>query len=382
MASRNLALLSLAQALFIPIFPTPAPAGEDTPRPWNRAAAAHYMDLRGEEWLNFASARRGQGTSASTCVSCHSLLPYALARPGLRRLSDQRAPTRLETRVLEQVRRRVTNWDRLDSAEFQLMYDFDEDKKKESRGTEAVLNALILALDDELERRPKSSNETQKALANLWATQIRHGPQAGSWEWLNFGMEPWEAPASRYMGASLAAIAVGTAGRSGEPERDPAARDGLHALKQYLKRSFDAQSLHNRIWALWAAQKVDGLLTPKQRDHLIQEILAKQQAKGGWNLDSLGDFKHKGVTSDLTAADGYATGLILHVLQLAGVPKETPGVSKGLSWLRANQDPTGAWRALSLNKDRTPESRNPAKAHVGKLMWDAATAFAVLALGH
>ena len=85
------------------------------------------------------------------------------------------------------------------------------------------------------------------------------------------------------------------------------------------------------------------------------------------------------MTSQLTTPDGYATGLILHVLQLAGLSKENPQVSKGLSWLRSNQDPTGAWRATSVNKNRSPESKDPGKAHVGKFMWDAATAYSVLA---
>jgi hypothetical protein len=37
---------------------------------------------------------------------------------------------------------------------------------------------------------------------------------------------------------------------------------------------------------------------------------------------------------------------------------------------------------MSVNKIRAPESTNPAKAHIGKFMWDAATGYAVLALSH
>ena len=74
--------------------------------------------------------------------------------------------------------------------------------------------------------------------------------------------------------------------------------------------------------------------------------------------------------------------MILHVLQEAGVPKDAPQIGKGLAWLRANQDATGAWRAFSVNKNREPESKDAAKAHIGKFMWDAATAYSVLAAGH
>jgi len=38
-------------------------------------------------------------------------------------------------------------------------------------------------------------------------TQIADGEHKGSWEWLNFGLEPWESGESRYLGATVAAIA-------------------------------------------------------------------------------------------------------------------------------------------------------------------------------
>ena len=40
---------------------------------------------------------------------------------------------------------RVEHWAELDSPRFRLMYDANDRKKTESRGTEAVVNALILA---------------------------------------------------------------------------------------------------------------------------------------------------------------------------------------------------------------------------------------------
>ena len=178
---------------------------------WDRAKAAAFLDGRGEEWFDFGSSHRGTGTNKSSCVSCHSLLSYALARPVLRQISNEKVPTKFETRLLEQTRFRVANWDKLDTETFQLMYDFDDAKKKQSHGTEAVLNALILSREDRFQGSQKPSEDTKKALAIMWANQVTDGKDKGSWEWINFGMDPWEGESSRYMGACLAAIAVGSA---------------------------------------------------------------------------------------------------------------------------------------------------------------------------
>jgi squalene-hopene/tetraprenyl-beta-curcumene cyclase len=379
MASRQLCLVLVVHGLVA--CNAAVVAGEKTPESWDRARAAEYLDGRGETWFNFGGAHRGQGATQSSCISCHSLLPIALARPVLRRLADQNTPTKLEARILDQTKRRVANWDQLDTPPFQLFYEFDDDKKKQSRGTEAILNALVLALDDRSQSRQQPSDETKKALSILWATQITQGEHKGSWEWLNFGMDPWESPSSRYWGTAVAAIAVGSAPGGDGAGGDEKSNEGREWLRDYLRKQFNAQNLHNRIWTLWASASVNGLLTPDEKAQLVSQILAKQQAAGGWSLASLGEFARKGV-KQATTPDGYATGLILHVLQLAGLPKDDPPVKKGLAWLRSNQDPSGAWRATSVNKNRSPESTDPAKANVGKFMWDAATGYAVLALSH
>ncbi|HMC89492.1 MAG TPA: hypothetical protein VKI17_08085 [Gemmataceae bacterium] len=66
----------------------------------------------------------------------------------------------------------------------------------------------------------------------------------------------------------------------------------------------------------------------------------------------------------------------MHVVQIAGVPKDNAKLARGLGWLKSNQAATGKWRGISVNKKRNPAS------HVGKFMSDAATAYAVLALSH
>src|SRR5207245_2296242 len=114
-------------------------------------------------------------------------------------------------KLLAQTTDRVNAWAKLDTPGYRLFYDFNERKKKESWGTEAVLNALVLSFDDRYQGHTSPAATTRKAFVNLWQTQATDGPQQGSWDWLDFGLQPWEAKTARYHGAALAAIAVGTA---------------------------------------------------------------------------------------------------------------------------------------------------------------------------
>src|SRR5712691_6597130 len=58
----------------------------DRPRSggWDREGAARYLDERMEVW--FANAKKLQtGQAQTSCVSCHTTVPYVMARPAIRR---------------------------------------------------------------------------------------------------------------------------------------------------------------------------------------------------------------------------------------------------------------------------------------------------------
>ena len=350
------------------------PAGE--PAGWKIEKAAKYLDNRGKAWFEFSSADRGEGATKTSCISCHTLFPYALARPVLRKLAGKNTPTDTEKKLIDQTRKRVEAWADLDAPAFGLLYAFSDQKKKESRGTEAILNAVILSFDDSYQGRMTLSDATKQAFDNLWTIQIQAGGDKGSWDWLDFRMEPWESKGARYYGAALAAGAVASAPGYDKATADTGLDGKVELLRGYLKGKFANQNLYNRAWALWAASKLDGVLTPEERNQVISQLLAKQLDDGGWSLPSLGAFVRSDGTPQDTSSDAYATGVILHILQTAGVAKDDPKVAKGLSWLRTHQADTGEWQGVSVNKKRDPST------HIGKFMSDAATAYAILALGH
>ena len=278
--------------------------------------------------------------------------------------------------MLSQIRLRVANWKKLDTKEFGLYYHDSDKKKKESWGTEAVFNATILSFDDRYQGRSSPSADTKQAFSHLWKTQVRTGDNTGTWDWLDFREAPWGDAEARYFGAALAAIAVGTAPGYYTPGADADADAGVKLLRNFLRDGLPKQNLHNQAWTLWAATNVEDILTKAGRKKVIDELLERQQVDGGWSMPSLGAWTRNDGTPQEAASDGYATGLVLHVLQTAGVPRDDKKVTKGLVWLKRNQTATGAWRSASVVKKRDPAS------HSGKFMSDAATAFAVLALSH
>jgi squalene-hopene/tetraprenyl-beta-curcumene cyclase len=338
---------------------------QHTAAPWNEKSAATYLDGRIAWWMDWPSAARDHETF---CVSCHTAVPYAIARPSLRSGPAGQPPSALERRLLDNVTKRVRMWKEVEP--FYPTKKESDPKTVESRGTESILNALILARYDE--GGGKLSADARKALDNMWAEQIKTGDARGAWPWLQFHNSPWEGD-SQYFGATLAAIAIGTA-----PANDrsaPEIRDGVKMLSQYLVREQASQIPMHRVMLLWASTKLPGLLSSADQKSIANETLAKQQADGGFSLSTLvGGWKRKDNTPLETRSDGYATGLVLFVLQQSGISSTQPQIQRGRDWLIANQQTAGNWLAWSLNKQRDPAS------DAGHFMGDAATAYAVLAL--
>jgi squalene-hopene/tetraprenyl-beta-curcumene cyclase len=333
---------------------------------WDAKAAAAYLEGRQSWWTSFPQAARDHGT---VCVSCHTSLPYALVRPALRAALNEHGGSTNEVKLFEDVVKRVRAW--RDMEPWYPDQTRGLPKTAESRGTESVINALVLARRDAADG--VLSADGRQAFVNLWTQQMRTGDLSGAWAWLSFRLEPWEGVQSAYWGATLAAIAVGTApgGYGSSADIQP----NLKLLRDYLTKHFEKQHTFNRLMLLWASASLSGLMTPAERDLIVAETLGKQQPDGGWTLATLGPWQRTDGTALDMASDGYGTGLATFALQQAGLAATESHVKKGLDWLRANQHkPTGRWLASSLNKQRDPES------DAGKYMSDVATAYAVLAL--
>lgn len=360
-------------------------AGAEPPADtWDPAASARYLDARMDAWWSQAKTLR-TGEGETKCVSCHTAVPYALTRPKLRAVLGEHTATAHETRMLDHVRRRVAS-----TAADQPYYDHTEAKTIESRGVEAVLNALILTHLATPGAGPDA--HIRKAMSRLWETQRADG----AWDWLDFGLEPYETPDAVFYGATAAAIAAGSpAGR--RASTDAKAVAGIERLRAYLRSNLASQRSFNRAWALLAAAGLDGVLTDAERAELSTELASKQRADGGWSLADLGPWRWQRSTAPfappgkvdqalLGASDAYATGLVVYALRQSSPGANVIAIRRGQDWLRAHQAPARSedaawapWRSHSLNFDR---EHGGSKGEPWRRMFmsDLATAFAALAL--
>lgn len=340
-------------------------------------AATSYLDNRESWWMQWVGSSRDHGTF---CVSCHTALPYALSRPALRAANGDATLSPGEQALIGDVTKRVKLWNETKPYYSEEGYD---QKSAESRGTESVLNALILANYDAAQG--KLSPDARAAFDHMWSIQQTEGDGKGSWSWLQFDQEPWEAKDSVYYGACLAAIATGIAPDS--YSTTPEIQHNVAILRGYLHDHAASQSTINRVYLLWASTKLPNLLTREKQNAIIQEALNRQQEDGGWRLASI-TWSWRGWSAKTLLkmwlreegtplhgnSDGVATGLVVYVLEESGVTTENRQLQRGLSWLKKSQTQEGDWPASSVNKVRH------VSAYTSLFMNDAATAFAVLAL--
>jgi squalene-hopene/tetraprenyl-beta-curcumene cyclase len=314
-------------AVLLGIAVLPAIAGD-----WNPRLAAEYLDERQKEWIEWPRANG----DAKPCISCHTGLPYLLARPVLRKALGEKEPTPYEIKLLDSLRSRL-----------------EKKGKGAAIGVESVMAALFLG--------------TPEAYDRMLSVQLKEGPNAGAFSWYMTDLDPWEEPESPLFGAALAAIALREAPAAYREQ--PAVRESAKMLMSYLNAPHENQPLQNRLAVAWATND------EAVRRPVIAEALSKQESDGGWSIESLGPWKvHPKAPESKGGSDTYATAFTSVILLRTGTPKSDPKLARALGWLRAHQSDHGYFGSASLNKEYEPGSMEI------RFMRDAATGWASVAL--
>lgn len=333
-----------------------------TAQHWDAPAAARYLDARAGWWQQWPAAQRDHNTA---CLSCHTLLPYALSRHLLRSSLRETSLTAQEQTLQQHVERRVSLW-----SEVEPYYNdakSGKGKSRESRATESVLNALVMASAHAGGKQVHPL--ARQAFDNAWALQL----PSGAWDWQVFHLAPWESSDSQYHGAAFMALAL-----SWMPHaylKEPGVQPKFDLLRAYLQREAPGQPLLHRAVLLWASARLPELLTKQEKQAWSEELTHAARQDHGWSLASLGAWSRSDQSSQDVESDGYATAVAALALQGQNSKAAREAKRGALAWLDQHQNAEdGSWRTVSLNKKRD------AKSDVGKFMSDAATGYAVLAL--
>src|SRR5262249_13025654 len=157
---------------------------------------------------------------------------------------------------------------------------------------------------------------------------IKDGKNKGGWPWFSLELDPWEMPESAYYGASIAAIAIGNTPVN--YRNRPDVKEHVSALVEYLQRERESQPLHNQAAVLWASSKLPGILSEAARKAIIAEILSKQQADGGWTIESLGPWAPHPQATPATGSNSYGTAFVSFALQQGGIQRTNVQLSRAL----------------------------------------------------
>lgn len=340
-----------------------------------------YARYGADVWARNPTARiAGEGQA---CISCHTSLPYALVEPLLG--ADYPAYRNL----IKNVNNRISTWSdnapwysdsKLEKIAALSGAPPDSLKKllhaDQSRGVEAVFNALIRATHDAYSNVPPQQ-ETRTAFRNMWQEQVRSGPAAGRWRWLDASLVPWEVTDSGIWGASLACVAA-----SIFPDLAPEAN--LQALHVALKDAFGRSdvSLHAKSGVLWCDSETGGrVLEGDVAKRLVETLLALQRDNGGWALRDLGRWADwEGSPSDCCQnrelrSDAYATGFVTLVLTRSDrhlTNGNRAQLEKSIGWINrelTNPYPDGPrYNRHNSTDNELPEFRNSLYTNAGH-MW-------------
>lgn len=284
-----------------------------------------------------------QGTLAwngsRKCVTCHTNGTYMTVRPALSpRLG---APNdSIRQHFVAQLE--------------QLAAKSAEDQQQSVAPAQAIYLAAGLAEWD-AHVTHKLSPETERALALM----LRLQRDSGTWGSLDC-WPPYES--SAYHLATVAAMAVGTAPEWLKNLKDEELLTAIGRLKNYLKTEVPSQD-YDRTLLLWASTRVSGLIGADRQKEIVEMVLSKQRADGGWSIRNFGAPEQWGSGNRAEKlrgepefaeppSDGHQTGLAIVVLREAGVSAKDPRIEKGIAWLLKNQRASGRWWTRSLNTDK------------------------------
>jgi len=266
-------------------------------------------------------------TRQNRCGTCHTNLPYLMARPTTRETKTDSKSSEIRRLLLAYSSERMLKPD-----EFIAM-------------TVGPI-ASALALNDAF-----TTGKLDFQVRNLLDYVLRIQSAQGGWQ---YPTPPFLLPFLERDRAYLAyLVALGVGYAPGRYYEATSARVGFGKLQSFIRHHLPANA-HDKAVLLWASVRTPGLLSSAEQADYENELRGLQNRDGGWTLPSMGEWhRHDGApNSPKGESDGYATGLVTLVLCERGSISSSSSIHRAIEWLKNNQRVSGRWFTRSLYSDR------------------------------
>ena len=134
-----------------------------------------YLDSREVWWQSWPRAQKDHGT---LCISCHTVVPYAMARPALSHELSETGMSPAEKTMFDSVEKRVSMWSEM--VPFYSDANNGPGKTAQAHSTEAVLNAVVLASYDSRQGHLRPITRTLSTRPGPCSSVPATTPAAGS----------------------------------------------------------------------------------------------------------------------------------------------------------------------------------------------------------
>ena len=223
----------------------------------------HSTRRSSKAWFAWKPAASPDGP----CVSCHTGMTYLLARPALRRALGETQPTMFETGAARSAPR--------------------QRRCETGRRPSGCRNGFRRSLPGAAGCRKGRRLRDSPSVRSVVGTAARRRGDKGRLAVVS--SQPGSVtsiPARTFSALRSRRFAIGTM------------PDGYAQTPEYAStfrrssRSFETgadvqRPLHDRLARLWASSKLRSVLPDQSRKALIEETFGKQQADGGWSIESL-----------------------------------------------------------------------------------------------
>lgn len=309
----------------------PKASGDEAKRPdVSLALATEYLEQGSVAW-----------NGEKKCVSCHTNGTYMVTRPAL---SDSLGQPPETTRQF------------FLSSLTQLQEEKRDRLKQSTRPAQVIYVAAGLAEWD-AHITHTLSEETERALELMFEIQSENGTWGSLDCWPPFESDSFHEATVAAMAAATAPGWLQKVAASDNQELKTA----VERLKAWL-RTENPPHDYGRTLLLWASSRMTDLLTPEQKQELVEVLKKHQRADGGWSIRTFaapeawgGGNRAEKLKSEPEFSnpdsDGHMTGLAIIVLRESGVAADDAGIRRGIAWLKENQRESGRWWTRSLNTD-------------------------------